>query len=156
MFKGEKSYRWMLILCMAAVIYSMVIAFMPWAGFDKSDRLVKVSSYILIGVIVFGMLFLMIYLRGRLRPLGSVKVAGEQVLPQKLKYVSEPVGPGRELQRQAEITKQDRWTNGSCKQVFVGQLCTSCIHHKRRYYGNFCKHFGMVVDRPGQGAGSGR
>jgi len=148
LFKGEKSYRWILILVLAAAIYSMVIAFMPWAGYDKHDRLVKVSAYILVGVVIFGILFLMIYMRGHLRPSGSVKVVGEQVLPHKLKYVAEPVGPGREVQPQVKITKLDRWANGSCKQVFVGQLCTSCTHHRRRYYGNFCKHFGMVVDRP--------
>ena len=148
MFKGEKSYRWILILVLAAAIYSMVIAFMPWAGYDKHDRLVKVSAYILVGVVIFGILFLMIYMRGHLRPSGSVKVVCEQVLPHKLKYVAEPVGPGREVQPQVKITKLDRWANGSCKQVFVGQLCTSCTHHRRRYYGNFCKHFGMVVDRP--------
>ncbi len=148
MFKGEKSYRWILVLVLAAVVYSIVIAFMPWAGYDESDRLVKASAYIMVGAVIFGILFVMIYLRGRLRRTAPVKVAGEQVLPQKLKYVSEPVGPGRKMGPQAEMSKQDRWADGSCRQVFVGEICTSCIHHKRRYYGNFCKHFGMVVDKP--------
>jgi hypothetical protein len=151
-FKAEKSYRLYWILIAAVAVYSMVISFLPWAGYVDIDSTIELSSYLVVGLSIFGILFLLVYLRGHLRTSEPVQVRGEQVLPQKLKSVRRPVGPGRKLQTRVEKPKRDRWDDRSCKEQFVKDLCETCIHHRRRYYGNYCKHFGYVVDRPGQAA----
>ncbi len=153
MFTGWKSYRAYWLLIAAVAVYSATIAFMPWAGYDKSEEAVKLSSYLVIGLVVFAILFLVVYLNSHLRRKDPTHVRGEQILPHKLKAVGKPVGTGRKLEAEVQVQKQDRWEDGTCKELYVKNLCTTCIHHKRRYYGNFCKHFGMVVDRPTRAAG---
>ena len=126
----------------------MGVAFMPWAGYVSSEDTIKLSSYFVIGLAIFCILFLMVYLNNNLRRKEATIVKGEQGLQTKLRYLAKPVGPGRKIETQVEVQKRDRWDDGTCKQYFVKELCTTCAHHRRRYYGNFCKHFGMVVDRP--------
>ena len=152
MFKGEKSYRLYWILFAIVVVYSATIAFLPWLGHDPGEDMVKMSSYGIIGFAIIGVLFLMIYIRNNLRISTPIHVDQEQVLPHKLAYLKKPVGAGRKPIIRPQIQKYDRWEDESCRQTFVKDICTSCIHYRRRYYGNFCKHFGMVVDRPTQAA----
>jgi hypothetical protein len=151
LFKGEKSYRWYWILIAVVSAYTITISFLPWLGYGQSEKqneTVKLSSYAIIGFTVLGILFLMVYMRSHLRSPTPIRVKGEQVLPHKLQYLDAPVGPGRKIEPRAEIQKHDRWEDQTCKERYVENLCISCTHHRRRYYGNFCKHFGMVVDRP--------
>lgn len=152
LFKAEKSYRVYWILIAAVAVYSMIISFLPWAGYVDIDSTIELSSYLVIGFAIFGILFLMVYLRGNLRTKDPVQVRGEQVLPNKLRYQPKPLGPGRKLEAKTEREKGDRWENRSCKEFFVEDLCETCVHHRRRYYGNYCKHFGYVVDKPGKAA----
>ena len=152
MFKGEKSYRAYWILFAAVAVYSAVISFLPWAGYVDVESTVELSSYIVVGCVIFGVLFFLVYLRGNLRTSDTVVVKGEQVLPHKLGFIRKPLGSGRKLKSQEEVEKVDRWDDKTCKEFYVRDLCTTCIHHRRRYYGNYCKHFGYVVDKPGHTA----
>jgi hypothetical protein len=152
LFKGEKSYRAYWILIAAVAVYSLTISFLPWAGYVDIESTIELSSYIVVGFVIFGILFLMVYLRGHLRTSDPVKVRGEQVLPHKFKFLKKPLGPGRKLEAPVDREKMDRWDNKTCKEIFVRDLCETCTHHRRRYYGNFCKHFGYVVDRPSHAA----
>jgi hypothetical protein len=152
MLTGWKSYRFYWILIAAVAAYTVAIGFMPWAGYDESEGAVKLSSYLVIGLVIFGILFFMVYLHSHLRRTEPTQVKGEQVLPNKLRYLAKPVGPGRKLPEESRLPKRDRWDDRSCKEHYVKELCTTCIHHRRRYYGNYCKHFGMVVDRPTRAA----
>ena len=148
-FGGEKSYRLVWLLILLAVGFSLTVAFLPALGF-KEQSWVKPSSFVVVAVLILGILALMIYMRTHLRAAGMHRVTGEQVLPDKLAMSGELVGTGRKLKAKAEVAKRDRWKDGTCKETFVRELCTTCIHYRRRYYGNFCKHFGMVVDKPKQ------
>jgi hypothetical protein len=152
LFKGEKSYRAYWILIAAVAVYSLTISFLPWAGYVDIDSTIEMSSYIVVGFVIFGILFLMVYLRGNLRTSDPVKVRGEQVLPNKLRFLPKPMGPGRKLEPEVEREKRNRWDDKSCREFYVKDLCNTCIHHRRRYYGNYCKHFGHVVDKPGHAA----
>ncbi len=146
--KGEKSYRFLWLLITAVAIYSVIIAFMPWVGYDEADKLVERSTYVVIGVTIAGIVFLLFYMRRHMRSSAPVKVQGEQVLPHKLSLIGEPVGTGRKLEAKPEAQRYDRWQDHSCRQTFVKEICTTCVHYRRRYYGNFCKQLGMVVDKP--------
>jgi len=150
LFKGEKSYRAYWVLVILTVAYSLVIAFLRPLGVEKGEDAVRISSYAVVGLVIFGVLFLMVYIRNHLRKPPTLYVDNEQVLPDKLKMVGGRVGTGRAPKVTPSVEKRDRWEDGTCKGVYVEELCMSCVHHRRRYYGNFCKHFGYVVDRPTQ------
>jgi len=143
-----KSYRVYWILLAVTAVYSVTIAFLPWLGYEESDTMVETSSWAVVGFIMLGVLFLMVYLRNHLRSAEPIRVDQEQVLPDKVKYSREAVQTGRKIAPQRQVEKRDRWEDGSCKETYVKDLCTTCVHYRRKYYGNYCKHFGMVVDRP--------
>jgi hypothetical protein len=134
----------------AVAAYSATIAFLPWAGLVETENAVTYSSYIVIGFIILAILAFVVYLNNNLRRSDPTVVQGEQVLPSKLRYLPKPLGTGRRMEAPVQVEKRDRRADNSCRDFFVKDLCTTCVHHRRRYYGNYCKHFGMVVDRPGK------
>ncbi len=148
MSEQSKSYISYWILLLITAIYSMAVAFLPWMGYDLDTKTVEFSSIAVIGFVILGVIFLLVYIRDHLRTPTPLRVDQEQVLPEKLKYSKNRVETGRKIEEQKQVPKRDRWEDGTCEETYVKDLCTTCVHHVRRYYGNYCKHFGMVVDKP--------